>query len=112
MVRAVLFDLDGTLFDRATTVKRCIEHQHRCFAEILVGVSQEIGHYFETILILESEGIRKPDATIFNRALSRLSVRAGEAMFVGDHPIVDVQGAKDANDARNQFVTCPEYRLC
>ncbi|GIP31824.1 HAD family hydrolase [Paenibacillus sp. J2TS4] len=53
-------------------------------------------HYFDEILISEREGVRKPDQEIFRRALERLKVRAEEAIFVGDHPLNDVQASIDA----------------
>lgn len=63
---------------------------------------------FDVILISEWEGIKKPNAEIFNRALSKLGVSANESLFVGDHPINDVEAAKKVgmravwkrNDAR------------
>ena len=54
-----------------------------------------IRHYFAAILISESEGVRKPDPVIFHRALERLNLPPEEAIFVGDHPVVDIQGARD-----------------
>jgi len=33
MIRAIVFDLDGTLFDRATSVQRCIEAQYYRFVD-------------------------------------------------------------------------------
>ena len=51
---------------------------------------------FDTILISEAEGISKPDRQIFHRALARLSTNAAQAVFVGDHPEVDVAGARAA----------------
>jgi len=51
---------------------------------------------FDTVLISEAEGLRKPDRAIFERALERLSVRAGDAMFVGDNPEADVAGSRTA----------------
>jgi putative hydrolase of the HAD superfamily len=52
---------------------------------------------FDVILISEREGIRKPDARIFDRARERCGIdRPAEAMFVGDHPDVDVAGAHAA----------------
>jgi len=51
--------------------------------------------FFEVILVSESEGIKKPDPEIFNRALNSMSVSAEESMFVGDHPTNDVKAAKD-----------------
>jgi putative hydrolase of the HAD superfamily len=54
-----------------------------------------IEDYFDVILISETEGVRKPEAEIFSRALQRLGVKASESVFVGDHPTVDVLGAKN-----------------
>jgi putative hydrolase of the HAD superfamily len=51
---------------------------------------------FDTVLISEAEGLRKPNRAIFERALERLSVRAGDAMFVGDNPEADVAGSRTA----------------
>ena len=48
------------------------------------------------ILVSEKEGIRKPDAEIFWRAASRLSLKPEDCLFVGDNPIADVLGAHDA----------------
>jgi putative hydrolase of the HAD superfamily len=55
-----------------------------------------IDRAFDAILVSEEEGLRKPDAAIFRRALARLEVAAEEAMFVGDHPVADVEGAHRA----------------
>ena len=54
-----------------------------------------IEEYFDVTLVSVWDGIKKPDPEIFNRALESLSVLADESMFVGDHPINDVQAAKD-----------------
>ena len=53
-----------------------------------------IEKYFKTIVISEQEGIKKPDSEIFIRALKRLGSNATESMYVGDHPINDVQASK------------------
>jgi putative hydrolase of the HAD superfamily len=50
----------------------------------------------DTVLISEREGIRKPDAAIFARALTRLDLSAADAWFVGDHPDADIRGACEA----------------
>jgi putative hydrolase of the HAD superfamily len=54
------------------------------------------GPRFDAILISEAEGVRKPEAEIFHRALARLSVDADASVFVGDNPDADVRGAKAA----------------
>jgi len=51
---------------------------------------------FDTILISDAEGISKPDRQIFHRALDRLRIKPAQAVFVGDHPEVDVAGARAA----------------
>ena len=51
---------------------------------------------FDAILISDAEGISKPDRRIFQRALDRLEVSPAQAVFVGDHPEVDVAGARSA----------------
>lgn len=55
-----------------------------------------LGGFFDVVLISEAEGVKKPDAAIFHRALDRIGVAAADAMFVGDHPEIDVRGAHDA----------------
>jgi putative hydrolase of the HAD superfamily len=55
-----------------------------------------IADMMDDVLISEREGIRKPDARIFERALKRLGVKASAAWYVGDHPEVDIRGAFDA----------------
>ncbi|MCH1625261.1 HAD family hydrolase [Ferdinandcohnia quinoae] len=49
-----------------------------------------ITDYFDSIIISETEGLRKPNPAIFHRALNRLGIDASESIFVGDHPDNDV----------------------
>jgi len=51
---------------------------------------------FDVVLISEAEGVRKPSAEIFRRALQVCEVEAGESVFVGDHPETDIEGARHA----------------
>ena len=55
-----------------------------------------IASLFDTVLISEMEGIQKPDPRIFRRALNGCGVLAAESIFVGDHPEIDIGGAKSA----------------
>jgi len=52
--------------------------------------------YFNAIVVSEEVGWRKPSHHIFEDALMRLQIRADEAVFVGDSPIEDIRGAKEA----------------
>ncbi|GIO29841.1 MULTISPECIES: HAD family hydrolase [Paenibacillus] len=72
MIQAVLFDLDGIISNGFGRFQMNNVH----------GLG--IGHYFDGILISETEGIRKSDTEIFQKALQRLGGRPHEAIFVGD----------------------------
>ena len=50
----------------------------------------------EVIVDSHHEGVEKPDAEIFRRALARLGVRAEDSIFVGDIVSIDVVGARNA----------------
>jgi putative hydrolase of the HAD superfamily len=54
-----------------------------------------IEHFFSQILVSESEGVRKPEPEIFKRAVERLGVGPEEAVFIGDHPVNDIQAARN-----------------
>ena len=185
MIRAVVFDLDGTLFDRDSAVRSLGDAQYLAFQSELTGVSQEqfvsrlleldghglgdkekvygrlvlefglravltsklvedfwgryhrfcrpfpdavhtlkalrargkgiglvtngrrviqngtidalqIRRLLDAILISEVEGVRKPDRAMFERAAARLGVAPSECCHVGDHPDVDIAGARAA----------------
>jgi putative hydrolase of the HAD superfamily len=184
-MKGVLFDLDGTLFDRDATVQALVGAQHAAFAPALAGVAAtdyvarvleldehgfrnktevyatvvrelalpdrlagelaedfwrryrhharpfadasstlralrrrglrtglvtngravtqngtidalEIRELLDTISISEAEGVRKPNPRIFAQAVERLGLEPAECAFVGDHPEVDVAGARAA----------------
>ncbi|WLR47475.1 HAD family hydrolase [Halobacillus litoralis] len=52
-----------------------------------------IHSFFKTILISEIEGVKKPDPTIFERAMERMNQPPGACVYVGDHMENDVQAA-------------------
>jgi len=54
-----------------------------------------IEKYFDIIFVSEWEGIKKPDAQIFLRALEKLKVEPSESVYIGDHPENDVRAAKN-----------------
>jgi putative hydrolase of the HAD superfamily len=53
-----------------------------------------IRHYFDTVLVSEAEGVRKPDPEIFLRAAARLRTHPDQVVFVGDNPQTDIAGAQ------------------
>ncbi len=55
-----------------------------------------INTFFDAIVISEENGWRKPSSHIFQDALNKLLVQAKEAVYIGDSPIEDIKGAKQA----------------
>jgi putative hydrolase of the HAD superfamily len=53
-----------------------------------------IADLFGTVVVSDEVGWRKPRPIIFETALGRLGVQAGEALFVGDRADIDVVGAQ------------------
>jgi HAD superfamily hydrolase (TIGR01509 family) len=53
-----------------------------------------IAHLFEAVVVSDEVGWRKPEPVIFQTALGRLGVSAGEALHVGDRADIDVAGAQ------------------
>ena len=50
--------------------------------------------YFEHVLDSALEGVRKPDPEIFRRGLARMNVAPERALYAGDIPRIDVDGAR------------------
>ncbi len=55
-----------------------------------------IEHLFPIVVVSEEIGVAKPDPAIFAHALALAGVRPEEALYVGDHPLNDVIGARRA----------------
>ena len=84
MIEAVLFDLDGTLFDRDATVAGVLAWQVDAFGAV-------IGHdrsadFVRRVTALDEHGHRD----------KREVYEVGRCCFVGDHPTVDVAAAQAA----------------
>ncbi|WP_256762154.1 HAD family hydrolase [Cohnella sp. WQ 127256] len=48
---------------------------------------------FDLIIVSEEAGIKKPDPGIFELAFKQLELRPEECIYIGDHPINDIEGA-------------------
>jgi putative hydrolase of the HAD superfamily len=55
-----------------------------------------LAHYFQTSVAAYRFGRAKPDAAIFHAACDALGVAPQEALYVGDDPFIDVEGAQKA----------------
>jgi len=47
----------------------------------------------DTVLVSAEEGVHKPDPELFRRAAARLGLSPAQCVFVGDHPVNDIEGA-------------------
>jgi len=50
----------------------------------------------DAVVVSEAVGCKKPDPRVFEAILEALDADAEDAVYVGDHPVNDVQGAIDA----------------
>jgi HAD superfamily hydrolase (TIGR01509 family) len=81
----------------------------------IAALLREVGIFelFDVIVDSGLEGVRKPDPEIFRSALARADVPAHEALYAGDIPKIDVEGARAAGmqavliDTLDHF---PQYR--
>ncbi len=69
-----------------------------------------INTFFNAVVISEENGWRKPSSHIFQDALNKLQIQAREAVYIGDSPIEDIKGAKQAG-IKTIFVTSQFYSL-
>ena len=52
--------------------------------------------YFNGVVLSSDEGCAKPDATLFARLLKRYDLKRGECVYIGNDPLSDVDGARNA----------------
>lgn len=66
---------------------------------------------FDTVVVSESAGVRKPDPAIFALACDNLGVSAADCVFVGDNPVADIEGANKVG-MFSVFVPSRHYPAC
>lgn len=52
--------------------------------------------YFDAVVLPADTGVAKPDPASFARCLAQLGIAPRQALFVGDHPLRDLQAARAA----------------
>ncbi len=66
---------------------------------------------FSSVIVSAAVNLRKPDSAIFHLACSELGVRPDEAVYVGDNPVADIEGARDAG-LRTIFIPSVAHPHC
>lgn len=82
------------------------------YAPVVYASLRKLGvnHFFDTVLVSDENGWRKPHKRIFLEALRKLQVTAEEAVFIGDSPLEDIKGAKEIG-IKTVFVPSQFYSL-
>lgn len=52
--------------------------------------------YCDIVVVSGDVGVHKPDSALFTYTADKLGVRADECIYVGDHPVNDIEGALGA----------------
>jgi putative hydrolase of the HAD superfamily len=75
-----------------------VSNTMRTPGETLRGLLDRVGLLapFKTLTFSDECGVRKPDPEIFHLTLRQLGAAPDEAVHVGDDPVLDVEGARDA----------------
>ena len=56
----------------------------------------DFAHYFDEIIISGDIGVQKPEHEPFDEMSRRLNIPANQLLYVGDNPLNDVKGSRDA----------------
>ena len=67
--------------------------------------------HFESIIVSEAVGLRKPDPAIFHLACSELDVSPAETIYIGDNPESDIRGAQNAG-LKTIFIPTAQHPTC
>lgn len=76
------------------TILGVVSNSEGRVAELLARV--DLARRFAVIVDSGVEGVQKPDPEIWHRALERIGVSPADALYVGDAPTIDVEGARGA----------------
>ena len=94
------------MLDGAIDVLKAIKEKGYILGCITNGVSSlqnikldtaGIRDMFDVVVVSGDIGIYKPDRRIFDEAIRRAGIENSQALYVGDHPVNDIQGALGAD---------------
>jgi HAD superfamily hydrolase (TIGR01509 family) len=85
-----------TLLDELRARYRLAVVSNFDYTPTALGILREAGivDHFETIVVSDAVGWRKPAPMIFRQTLERMGLDVGDALFVGDRADIDVAGAR------------------
>ena len=62
----------------------------------------------DAVTVSGDEGVHKPDPELFRRVAARLCLSPSQCVYVGDHPVNDMQGAREAG-MRTVFLSAGDF---
>lgn len=87
-----------TLFHHAEAVLKSLSRRYPLIALTngnanlaMIGID----HYFQAHFSAETEGLPKPHSAMFQRALQHAGCEARAAIHIGDHPLEDIEAARE-----------------
>ena len=83
MIKAVLFDLDGTLLDRDSTVRLLLRDQYATFAAHLGHIDCEV--FVSRVLVLDDHGHGQKKAALYASIVDEFDLPAALAADLLDH---------------------------
>jgi putative hydrolase of the HAD superfamily len=92
---------NAVLFDQALDVIHHTKSKYKIGlitngrTEIQYGKIDRLGlrEHFDFIIVSEEAGVKKPDRRIFEAAWTELKLKPEQCIYVGDHPVNDIEGA-------------------
>lgn len=101
---------DGVIETLATLRERgyrlgVISNWGRGLGSLLDGL--EVGAYFDVVISSASVNCHKPEARIFETALTAAGCKPHKAVHIGDHEVADVRGSQDAG-MQSILITHPQ----
>jgi putative hydrolase of the HAD superfamily len=82
MIRAVIFDLDGTLFDRDTSVRKLIDQQYESYVSYLAHIPKPV--FVSRFMELDARGYVRKDE-VYQKLVKEYTLRNSAAQELYDY---------------------------
>lgn len=84
---------------RLAEIPTAIVSDHKAHIQFRKIIYLGLEGYFDYVVTSEESGLDKPDSSIYDLALNKLDIGEGQVWMIGDHPLKDIKGAREAISA-------------